>query len=155
MPACRRVSRSKKAQPQHTPLRSLNIDDASIIPIAPYTPQTKYPNINEVWFKGQYLGSGLARMTETCLRRRQSGNSSQQRQVRRDAKFLQISIPTHEPGKAVANFFTPISKKEPEKMTWRIVNNSLLVGRYAASAARSAASGKTRIAVFDFVRQHM
>ncbi|KAF2127312.1 PNK3P-domain-containing protein [Dothidotthia symphoricarpi CBS 119687] len=49
--------------------------------------------------------------------------------------------------KAVANFFTPVSKKEPEKMTWRIVKDSLLVGRYGAS---SATTGKRRIAAFDF-----
>lgn len=57
-------------------------------------------------------------------------------------------------GKAVANFFTPSSKKEPSKMSWRIVNNSLLVGRYAASTVPSAAKGKTKIAAFDFVRLH-
>ena len=57
-------------------------------------------------------------------------------------------------GKAVANFFTPLSKKEPEKMSWRIVNNSLLVGRYAASTAYSVAKGQTKIAAFDFVSTH-
>jgi bifunctional polynucleotide phosphatase/kinase len=56
------------------------------------------------------------------------------------------------PGKAVANFFTPLSKKEPEKMTWRIVKDSLLIGRYAASNVPSAAKGRTKIAAFDFVR---
>jgi bifunctional polynucleotide phosphatase/kinase len=55
-------------------------------------------------------------------------------------------------GKAVANFFTPLSKKEPEKMSWRIVKDSLLIGRYAASAVRSAATGTIKIAAFDFVR---
>jgi bifunctional polynucleotide phosphatase/kinase len=55
-------------------------------------------------------------------------------------------------GKAVANFFTPLSKKEPEKMTWRIVKDSLLTGRYAASNAQSAANGRTKIAAFDLVR---
>ncbi|KAF3034070.1 hypothetical protein E8E12_004444 [Didymella heteroderae] len=33
---------------------------------------------------------------------------------------------SHTTNKAVANFFTPSSKKEPEKMTWRIVKDSLL-----------------------------
>jgi len=56
-----------------------------------------------------------------------------------------------ESGKAVANFFTPLSKKEPEKMTWRIVNNSLLTGRYSASTAQPASQGKRKIAAFDFV----
>ncbi|CAO2658788.1 Nn.00g065110.m01.CDS01 [Neocucurbitaria sp. VM-36] len=53
--------------------------------------------------------------------------------------------------KAVASFFTPISKKEPEKMTWRIVKESLLVGRYGASTATSSiTSGRRKVAAFDF-----
>lgn len=59
------------------------------------------------------------------------------------------------PGKAVANFFTPLSKKEPEQMTWRTVKDSLLVGAFGTAAARSASNikGKRKIAAFDFVRQ--
>lgn len=54
--------------------------------------------------------------------------------------------------KAVANFFTPLSKKEPEKMVWRIVKDSLLVGRYGASTAMlGTTKGKRKVAVFDFV----
>ncbi|OCK77416.1 PNK3P-domain-containing protein [Lepidopterella palustris CBS 459.81] len=56
--------------------------------------------------------------------------------------------------KAVASFFTPISKKEPEKMTWRVVNDSLLIGRYQApTATQSTKSGAKRrkIAAFDFL----
>jgi len=54
-------------------------------------------------------------------------------------------------GKAVAAFFTPLSKKEPEKMMWRVVHDSLLVGRYGAGRAiMSALSGKIKIAAFDF-----
>ncbi|KAL5120563.1 DNA kinase/phosphatase Pnk1 [Pleosporales sp. CAS-2024a] len=52
--------------------------------------------------------------------------------------------------KAVANFFTPLSKKEPEKMTWRIVKDSLLVGRYATAATKARTDSRTRIAAFDF-----
>ncbi|KAF2490902.1 PNK3P-domain-containing protein [Lophium mytilinum] len=55
--------------------------------------------------------------------------------------------------KAVANFFTPASKKEPEKMSWRVVNESLLIGRYQTSAgAKAVQSGAKRrkIAAFDF-----
>jgi hypothetical protein len=59
---------------------------------------------------------------------------------------------SHAPGKAIANFFTPLSKKEPDKMTWRVVKDSLLIGRYAASTGRSAVKGRTKIAAFDFVR---
>ena len=54
--------------------------------------------------------------------------------------------------KAVANFFTPLSKKEPDQMTWRIVNDSLLVGRYkAATRLPRTPQTKQRIAAFDFV----
>jgi bifunctional polynucleotide phosphatase/kinase len=35
-------------------------------------------------------------------------------------------------------------------MIWRIVKDSLLVGRYGAATARLAADGKRRIAAFDF-----
>ncbi|KAI9852879.1 MAG: hypothetical protein M1838_004438 [Thelocarpon superellum] len=34
---------------------------------------------------------------------------------------------------AVAGFFTPASKKEPEKLTWHIIDDSLLIGRFARS----------------------
>ncbi|KAL9119120.1 MAG: hypothetical protein Q9187_004323 [Circinaria calcarea] len=37
--------------------------------------------------------------------------------------------------KAVASFFTPVSQKEPERVTWRVVESSLLVGRYSPSPA--------------------
>lgn len=54
----------------------------------------------------------------------------------------------------MANFFTPVSKKEPEKMTWRIVDDSLLIGRFSPSAAvqLSKPLTKRKIAAFDFVR---
>jgi bifunctional polynucleotide phosphatase/kinase len=61
-------------------------------------------------------------------------------------------------GKAIANFFTPASKKEPEKMSWRIVNNSLLIGRYGVSAAAKSTTSiksKQKIAAFDFVRPYL
>ena len=57
--------------------------------------------------------------------------------------------------KAVASFFTPTSKKQPDKLTWRIVENSLLIGKYKPdirSTENSASSPKRRkIAAFDFV----
>jgi bifunctional polynucleotide phosphatase/kinase len=56
--------------------------------------------------------------------------------------------------KAVSNFFKPASQKEPDKITWRIVNDSLLVGKYNGSSAESkqeAVLGKHKIAAFDFV----
>ncbi|KAF2204780.1 PNK3P-domain-containing protein [Delitschia confertaspora ATCC 74209] len=55
--------------------------------------------------------------------------------------------------KAIANFFTPVSKKEPEKMSWRIVHDSLLIGRYRASATPPITKSplkRQRIAAFDF-----
>jgi len=60
-------------------------------------------------------------------------------------------------GKAVSNFFTPVSMKVPEKMLWRILNNSLLIGRYGAPAAAQLPilnTGKRKIAAFDFVRPY-
>ncbi|KAF2726762.1 PNK3P-domain-containing protein [Polyplosphaeria fusca] len=60
---------------------------------------------------------------------------------------------SHTTSKAVANFFTPLSKKEPEKMAWRVVGDSLLIGRFGIlSALHSAEFGKIRrkVAAFDF-----
>lgn len=54
----------------------------------------------------------------------------------------------------MASFFTPASQKHPDQLTWRIVNSSLLVGRYSPHATRQAsdALGKRRkIAAFDLV----
>ena len=55
----------------------------------------------------------------------------------------------------MASFFTPASKKEPEKMTWRVVHNALLVGRYkpeTGSLDQKVIPPKRRkIAAFDFV----
>lgn len=40
-------------------------------------------------------------------------------------------------------------------MSWRVVKDSLLVGRYNVSAtAQSASKAKRRVAAFDFVRMH-
>lgn len=54
---------------------------------------------------------------------------------------------------AVASFFTPLSRKEPEKTTWRIVNNSLLIGRYRTGDDNGERPPlkRRRIAAFDFV----
>ncbi|KAF2002643.1 PNK3P-domain-containing protein [Amniculicola lignicola CBS 123094] len=52
--------------------------------------------------------------------------------------------------KVVSNFFTPTSKKEPEKMVWRIVRDSLLVGRYSVADLKKSGLGNRRIAAFDF-----
>ncbi|KAF1358366.1 PNK3P-domain-containing protein [Lizonia empirigonia] len=58
---------------------------------------------------------------------------------------------SHTTNKAVASFFTPASKKEPEKMSWRVVKDSILVGRYNFSATvQSAIKVKRKIAAFDF-----
>ncbi|KAF2840849.1 putative DNA 3'-phosphatase Tpp1 [Patellaria atrata CBS 101060] len=55
--------------------------------------------------------------------------------------------------KAVANFFKPVSQKEPEDITWRIVHESLLIGRYQPnenSSSTEPAPKRRKIAVFDF-----
>ncbi|OJJ02937.1 hypothetical protein ASPVEDRAFT_42469 [Aspergillus versicolor CBS 583.65] len=49
------------------------------------------------------------------------------------------------------SFFTPASKKKPEPITWRIVNNSLIVGKFSPESSQERkASDKPRIAAFDF-----
>ena len=51
--------------------------------------------------------------------------------------------------KAVASFFTPTSKREPEPIKWRTVDNSLLVGKYKGDGPPPR---RRKIAAFDFVR---
>lgn len=57
--------------------------------------------------------------------------------------------------KAVTNFFKPASQKQkdPEKVTWRIINDGLLIGKYQGSqlVARKENEHRQRIAGFDFV----
>lgn len=55
---------------------------------------------------------------------------------------------------AVASFFTPVSKKEPEKITWRVVKQSLLVGTSEPTNIKGdvPAMKRRKIAAFDFVR---
>jgi bifunctional polynucleotide phosphatase/kinase len=57
------------------------------------------------------------------------------------------------PGKAVASFFQPLSQKEPETLRWRIVNRSLIVGKYVtpsqALEVPSTTSTRRKIAAFD------
>ncbi|KAL1996975.1 hypothetical protein VTN49DRAFT_7840 [Thermomyces lanuginosus] len=57
---------------------------------------------------------------------------------------------------AIASFFTPASQKKPEKITWRIVNKSLIVGKYDNKSTSEQperrdeeAGKKRRIAAFD------
>ncbi|QSS63654.1 polynucleotide kinase [Histoplasma capsulatum] len=53
--------------------------------------------------------------------------------------------------KTVANFFTPVSQKKPEQVTWRTVNNSCIIGKYHQEQALEAVKSgkKRRIAAFD------
>ncbi|KIX04761.1 polynucleotide kinase 3'-phosphatase [Rhinocladiella mackenziei CBS 650.93] len=52
--------------------------------------------------------------------------------------------------KAVASFFKPASQKEPDKLIWRTVENSLIVGRYDASSRPAPSrSLPVKIAAFD------
>ncbi|KAI4236292.1 MAG: hypothetical protein LQ349_002629 [Xanthoria aureola] len=50
--------------------------------------------------------------------------------------------------KAVAGFFTPASKKSPDRTHWRVVNGTLLVGRYSPYDAHPVK--RRKIAAFDF-----
>ena len=52
--------------------------------------------------------------------------------------------------KAVANFFTPASQKEPEKVSFQIIHDSLLIARYENATASRSKSGPLKIAAFDF-----
>ncbi|KAI9039103.1 putative DNA 3'-phosphatase Tpp1 [Aspergillus affinis] len=53
--------------------------------------------------------------------------------------------------KAMSSFFTPTSQKKPEQITWRIVKNSLIIGKYAKEPGpEEESSGKPKIAAFDF-----
>ncbi|KAB8216150.1 polynucleotide kinase 3 phosphatase-domain-containing protein [Aspergillus novoparasiticus] len=50
---------------------------------------------------------------------------------------------------SVSSFFTPASQKKPEQITWRIVNNSLVVGKYAKKADHKQTTEKPKVAAFD------
>lgn len=54
------------------------------------------------------------------------------------------------PGAAVANFFKPASQKDPEKVTWKVIENTLLYGKYD-KADSFAADRPRKVAAFDFV----
>ncbi|EHA19207.1 hypothetical protein ASPNIDRAFT_122702 [Aspergillus niger ATCC 1015] len=51
--------------------------------------------------------------------------------------------------KAVSSFFTPTSQKKPEQITWRIVNNSAVIGKYTSDSSHKNSTEKPRIAAFD------
>ncbi|OKL58889.1 hypothetical protein UA08_05654 [Talaromyces atroroseus] len=53
---------------------------------------------------------------------------------------------------AVASFFTPTSQKKPEKVSWRIVNKSLVAGKYASESSghgQTPAGKRRKVAAFD------
>ncbi|KAG9656623.1 PNK3P-domain-containing protein, partial [Aureobasidium melanogenum] len=50
---------------------------------------------------------------------------------------------------AVANFFKPASQKDPEKLTWKVIENTLLYCKYD-KADSFAADRPRKIAAFDF-----
>ncbi|KAL8849946.1 MAG: hypothetical protein Q9221_005052 [Calogaya cf. arnoldii] len=56
--------------------------------------------------------------------------------------------------KAVAGFFTPASKKGPNPTQWRVINGTLLVGRYKphepSGSSKPQPSKRRKIAAFDF-----
>lgn len=52
--------------------------------------------------------------------------------------------------KAVASFFTPASKKEPDRLSWRVVDESLLIGTYSPHIEKPRSKRK-KIAAFDLV----
>ncbi|OAT06353.1 polynucleotide kinase [Blastomyces gilchristii SLH14081] len=52
---------------------------------------------------------------------------------------------------SAANFFTPLSQKKPEQVTWRTVRNSCIIGKYHQELSREAVKSgvKRHIAAFD------
>ena len=53
-------------------------------------------------------------------------------------------------GKSVASFFKPASQKEPEKLSWRLINNSLIIGRYEpGTMPPQALKHPVKVAAFD------
>ncbi|KAL9621061.1 MAG: hypothetical protein Q9160_004446 [Pyrenula sp. 1 TL-2023] len=51
---------------------------------------------------------------------------------------------------AVLNFFKPASKKDPEQLQWRILDNSLIIGKYAVQESQTTQSATAcKIAAFD------
>ncbi|KAL1981522.1 hypothetical protein VTN96DRAFT_2503 [Rasamsonia emersonii] len=65
---------------------------------------------------------------------------------------LKRKIESTTTSQAVASFFTPASQKKPEKVTWRIVNNSLVVGKYSKDHTQNQqlqGDGKRKVAAFD------
>ena len=58
-------------------------------------------------------------------------------------------VATTTTNKAVANFFKPASKKEPEKVTFQVLHDTLLVARHE-NAITAARTKPVKIAAFDF-----
>ena len=72
-----------------------------------------------------------------------------------DNPYCSRSTLTWDLENAVASFFTPVSQKEPERTTWRVVHGSLLVGHYrtGGDAGKCPSPKRLRVAGFDFVLQ--
>ena len=88
------------------------------------------------------------------MKRRYESTTTSKTSIRSGLSFYLSTITEQ----TVASFFTPVSKKEPEQITWRILKDSLLVGKYDPNAVSSALPDtstnlkRTKIAAFDFVR---
>lgn len=75
--------------------------------------------------------------------------SNRRLQVRGTSSFVN-TIKKGVIGKSVASFFKPASQKEPDKITWRTVNQSLVIGRYQdPSTAPAMITEPVKIAAFD------
>ncbi|MCJ1485322.1 hypothetical protein MMC06_005496 [Schaereria dolodes] len=86
------------------------------------------------------------------MKRRYESTTTSKTSIRSGLSFYLSTITEQ----TVASFFTPVSKKEPEQITWRILKDSLLVGKYDPNAVSSALPDtstnlkRTKIAAFDF-----
>ncbi|KAL8948829.1 MAG: hypothetical protein Q9222_005013 [Ikaeria aurantiellina] len=63
---------------------------------------------------------------------------------------LKRKIESTTTNKAIAGFFTPSSKKNRDKTTWRVVKTTLLAGQYDSEPQRHESIKRRKIAAFDF-----
>jgi bifunctional polynucleotide phosphatase/kinase len=53
--------------------------------------------------------------------------------------------------KSAANFFTPVSQKKPDPITWRVIGTSVVIGKQTTGKTCPSTDKQRRIAGFDLV----
>ncbi|KAI5809648.1 polynucleotide kinase 3 phosphatase-domain-containing protein [Peziza echinospora] len=65
-------------------------------------------------------------------------------------RSVKVTVQSTTTSATVTNFFKPLSEKEPEKTTWRVIDKSLLVAKYSSTtAAAPNYSIPRKVASFD------